>query len=164
MKEIVFMRHGKAEKGYDKNDFDRGLVTQRIQDLELTANRLKLDFKPDIILSSSAIRTKETTKHVVDFAQWQDVDVQYLKRFYNAEMSTLIDELTLLPNNIQRIMLVGHNPSITETAFNFCIPPRLYYISVGSYVRIKLDMKNWNEISHFSKKGIYVDSLSHKEM
>jgi phosphohistidine phosphatase len=167
MKEIVFMRHGKAEKGYNKVDFDRELYSPRITDLKLSAERLKSDFKPDLILSSSAVRTKETTINVVEFADWKDVEVQFLEKFYNAEMEVLIEELSFLPNTIQRVMLVGHNPSITETAFNFCFLPRtlrLYYISVGSFVRLKLDMENWSEIGEFKNKGIYVDNLSHKEM
>lgn len=167
MKEIVFMRHGKAEKGYHKDDFDRELYIPRITDLKLSADRLKIDFKPDLILSSSAVRTKETTQNVVEFAQWHDVEVQFLKKFYNAEMEILLEEISLLPNTVQRVMIVGHNPSITETAFNFSFLPRelkTYYISVGSFVRIKLDMENWSEIGDFSDKGIYVDSLSHKEM
>jgi len=164
MKEIVFMRHGKAEKGYNKVDFDRELYSPRITDLKLSAERLKSDFKPDLILSSSAVRTKESTKHVVEFAEWQDVEVHFLEKFYNTEMEVLIEELSLLPNTIQSVMIVGHNFSLTETAFNFCFPPRMNYISVGSFVRLKLDMENWSEIGEFTNKGIYVDSLSHKEM
>jgi phosphohistidine phosphatase len=66
---------------------------------------------PQAILSSSALRARQTAEAVAEVAHY-DGDVTYLDRLYMAEPEDYINALRELPNEVERVLLIGHNPGL----------------------------------------------------
>jgi phosphohistidine phosphatase len=79
---------------------------------ELLAARDEL---PDLVLCSSSRRTQET----LDRVQRQlgaELPVEIESGLYLASCETLLGRIRELPDDVERVMLVGHNPGIGELA------------------------------------------------
>ncbi len=72
------------------------------------------------IWCSSAARTRETLEYVKQGyaeqgANWQ-AELQVEKKLYHASAETMLSVLRLTPPDAQRVLMVGHNPGISELA------------------------------------------------
>ena len=117
-KQLLIMRHAKsswAEAGL--SDFERPLnkrgkrvmpqVAQFIQSQGLT---------PHLIVSSSANRAKSTSQLFVEHCDTANApELQLVKYFYHASADVYLEFLGKFNDeNVNTIMLVGHNPGLEE--------------------------------------------------
>ncbi|MDA3614104.1 SixA phosphatase family protein [Polluticaenibacter yanchengensis] len=118
MKTLWIVRHAKAEAiDWTKKDYDRKLKTSGKEDASKVAEKLKKNKLPlDIIICSSAKRTYETA---IVFAKTFNVDVSQiipLDHLYNADYLRYQVVLESLDPRYKNIMIIGHNPGITDFA------------------------------------------------
>ena len=113
MKEIFFLRHAKSSwDDFALKDFDRPLSTRGIQDAELMGNFFRSKkIKLDLVLSSPSKRTKETIEH---FFSKDKPKLEFIDNIYHASMEDILDELYQISEEINTIMIVGHNPSMHD--------------------------------------------------
>lgn len=146
MKTLYLIRHAKSD--WDKentDDFDRGLSKRGIKDLKLVGSYLlEKRIKPDLILSSPALRAKLTAKKISKKIKY-DKDIKYIDKLYMPDTETMLDILSLQKNKNKKIFLVNHNPALTELA-NILIDENIENIPTLGIVTIKFDIKNWKEI------------------
>ena len=64
---------------------------------------------PELILSSTALRTRETTKLAIEAGNW-DVDVILEKKIYEASFEAIINIIKSQDDKYYSICLVGHEP------------------------------------------------------
>ncbi len=108
---LILLRHAKSVSQFTSSDFNRTLNEKGRKDAPEVAKAFKLlDILPDIILCSTAIRTKETLALFN-----MDAPVQYLDDLYHASASEMFDIISE-NQNYQTIMVVGHNFGITNLA------------------------------------------------
>jgi phosphohistidine phosphatase len=108
---LILLRHAKSVSQFTSSDFNRTLNEKGRKDAPEVAKAFKLlGILPDIILCSTAIRTKETLALFN-----MDAPVQYLDNLYHASASEMLD-IILENKNYQTIMVVGHNFGITNLA------------------------------------------------
>jgi len=69
---------------------------------------------PDKILSSPARRARQTTELVAKACGYKK-SVDWQESFYGGDSDDLITALLHMPHNAERVMLVGHNPTLEET-------------------------------------------------
>jgi phosphohistidine phosphatase len=69
---------------------------------------------PDRILSSPAQRARQTAELVAKACGYTN-DIKWYDSFYGGNNEDLISALQQLPRDIERAMLVGHNPTLEET-------------------------------------------------
>ncbi len=95
-------------------DFDRPLNGRGNIAAPLMGKRLEAcGVMIDIILASTAQRVRETLKHLE--AQWQHGgQVIWEKQLYLASVPILLEHLSALDNHWSRVLLVGHNPGLSE--------------------------------------------------
>ncbi|WP_186299813.1 SixA phosphatase family protein, partial [Campylobacter jejuni] len=68
MKKIYIIRHAKASKSGDIDDFERKLTKSGKEDLKkLFKNLASHEIYPDLVLSSPAVRTAKTAKKIAKF-------------------------------------------------------------------------------------------------
>jgi phosphohistidine phosphatase len=143
MKKLLLIRHAKAthESGYA--DFERPLTDKGFKQCELMASRLIAEgIKPDAIVASPALRTLATAGA---FMQIMGLSTAISnKDIYDASESALLKVIYELPDDIDFIALVGHNPGISQV---------LYYLSGAikdvppcSVALIEFDLDTWAEI------------------
>ncbi len=118
-KTLIILRHGQARNaGISEHDHNRKL-TPRGREEAMWAGEALADRNiiPDMVLCSTATRTRETLAEVfVAFAQRPEA--VYSERIYNASENELLSKIMSVPQNISRLMVVGHNPGLYQLALS----------------------------------------------
>lgn len=147
MRQLILIRHAKSSwLNPSIDDFDRPLNKRGKRDAPFMAKLLSgKNIHPDIIISSPAKRTKLTA---LEFAKQLGVGSNATilnDKLYLASLTTLIKILKKLDDNVKIVLLVGHNPGLTDL-HNFLCKQEIDNIPTCGIVSMKTD-KNWSEIS-----------------
>ncbi|CAL4866824.1 2,3-bisphosphoglycerate-dependent phosphoglycerate mutase [Asticcacaulis sp. MM231] len=112
MKQLILMRHAKAEKDSESGeDFDRVLAPRGREEARSVAEALKAyGVKPDFALVSSAARTQGTFEEVK--AVLGDIPALVSEDFYNAGSEALRRAVEAHENDGQCLIVVAHNPGL----------------------------------------------------
>ncbi|MEU4910082.1 SixA phosphatase family protein [Streptomyces fradiae] len=112
---IVLLRHAKADWSQDA-DHERPLADRGRQEAPLAGRRLAdAGITPGLTLCSTAARTRETWKLVVTELPHRPRTV-YDERIYEASLGELIALLNETPEDVDDLLLIGHNPGIHALA------------------------------------------------
>ncbi|MBF0342078.1 MAG: histidine phosphatase family protein [Magnetococcales bacterium] len=113
-RQLIIMRHAKSAWDTDAaSDFDRPLARRGLQDAPRMGQwLLDQDLIPDFIVSSPAMRAKQTILEVCKVLDIKKKAVQWDARIYGAGTEELIEVLTELPKQTRIAMIVGHNPGL----------------------------------------------------
>ncbi|TNE71282.1 histidine phosphatase family protein [bacterium] len=114
MKIVLLQRHAKSDwSNAGLDDHDRPLNERGKKDAPLMAKFLvKQEVKPEIIISSTAVRAQETAMQHVKSGLIKAKQLHERKELYQFDGSTYPDVLSKLSDEYETAMLVGHNPSI----------------------------------------------------
>lgn len=155
-KQIALLRHGEAEPGMGvDSDLKRKLSDSGIYKLERLAQVLKdRNVFFDLLLKSPAQRTLQTADIVGKAIKVGAEEVH--NRFYLAECETLFKIINQLPENCQKVILVGHNPGISALLAYLTGEFQLS-LSAGMMAVMDLESARWNEVSRNS--GTLVEVL-----
>ena len=117
MKTILLLRHAKSDWGDSElTDFDRPLAKRGQNDAPLMGEVIKqFDHVPDLILSSPALRAKETAQ-LVAAACGYEKPIEWVETFYTGGCDDSLTILQGLPDKVERVMIIGHNPTMEELA------------------------------------------------
>ncbi|MFE1273213.1 SixA phosphatase family protein [Streptomyces sp. NPDC058757] len=111
IRRIVLLRHAKADWGQE-TDHERPLAERGRKDAPVAGRRLAqsgIDF--DLALCSTAARTRETWKLAVHELAERPRTV-YEERIYEASPGELIALLNEVPEDVDDLLVIGHNPGI----------------------------------------------------
>jgi len=114
MKALTIIRHAKAERpeGY-ATDFERPLTERGLKDAARAADILaRIEPAVDWWLSSPALRCRQTSERMVTAYGYTN-NIQWEPTVYEAAPETLLSLLGQIPQDIQHVVLVGHNPGVT---------------------------------------------------
>jgi phosphohistidine phosphatase len=117
MKTVLLLRHAKSDWGQpDLADFDRPLNQRGFKDASLIGQILAgAECVPDKIIASPAKRAKQTAELVAGACGYKK-SIQWAERFYDGHSNDMLAALQSLSDTVQRPLLVGHNPTMEETA------------------------------------------------
>ncbi len=162
MKTLALMRHSNAVdvlNGNVKHDIERPLSDAGIALLEQALKFLKAhQIKPNYVLCSTATRTKQTLNWVQE-ALAPEAHIEYEEDMYGADAETLTELLTNLPAEAESVLVIGHNPSISEVSHNLSdnmgaedvIIKHRHPLTPCQVNVFQLDTNNWDEL--FSSTG-----------
>ena len=145
MKTLYLLRHAKSSWA-DGNlaDFDRPLNGRGKRAAETIGDYLKANnITPDLILCSTALRTRETLALVTEAAEWT-TDVRYDQGIYEASSSRLVEVVSEIENDRDVVMLIGHNSGLEELLF--LLTQQREEMSTGTLAKIVLNMTTWTAI------------------
>ncbi|MEU6345592.1 histidine phosphatase family protein [Streptomyces sp. NPDC046977] len=112
---IVLLRHAKADWPAVP-DHERPLADRGRKEAPVAGRRLmELDIPFDLTLCSSAVRTRETWKLVAHELPHRPRTV-YEERLYDATLGDLLALLNETPEDVDDLLLVGHNPGVHALA------------------------------------------------
>jgi phosphohistidine phosphatase len=118
MKKLILVRHAKSswnEPGL--SDRDRPLNDRGERDAPKMGERLaKEGVKPDVILSSPAVRALATAQIIAGKLDFRRKDIRVDERLYLADADDLLEVIRELDDEAKRVMLVGHNPGLADLA------------------------------------------------
>ena len=117
MKELLILRHGKARiDAPGGTDFDRKLAPRGRRAASRVADYLmRRGAKPDLVLVSPALRTRETWELMAPGFP-AGIKVRLEARLYLASREALRARLARLADDFDRVLLIGHNPGLHELA------------------------------------------------
>jgi phosphohistidine phosphatase len=119
---LVLLRHAKAETPGAELDFDRKLTVKGETDADAAGAWLADErLRPDLVLCSPAARTRQTW-HGAAVALEQahpgngSPEVRYEKGLYFGGRTEVFDLLKTVPDTIRTVLVVGHNPTMSEVS------------------------------------------------
>ena len=158
MKHLTLLRHAKSSwKDPDLDDFDRPLNKRGRQDAPFMGQRLAMHGEaPEVIISSPANRARRTTELVASALHYKKSTIKLEPRIYDASVETLIKLVNQFDDAWQRVMLVGHNPGLTDLAkaLTHC---DLDNIVTCGVVKIEFDAISWSNIQCNSGRLLFYD-------
>lgn len=118
-KRLTLIRHANAEQDADVRDFDRPLSRKGRGEAQDMAERfLARGSKPDLILTSAAVRTRDTAEA---FAKVLGIPPRLLQAddsLYLADGEQLIGAIRAVGPRVGHLMVIGHNPGISAAAIS----------------------------------------------
>jgi phosphohistidine phosphatase len=146
MKILLLLRHAKSSwKDESLADRERPLAKRGLQDAPRIGKLLREEnLLPDMILSSTALRARQTVELVVDAASYSG-EVRWLDTLYAAAPEDILDAVNLLPESCACVMVVGHNPGMDELLS--LLTGEEENLTTAALAQIDLPVAGWNQVS-----------------
>jgi phosphohistidine phosphatase len=154
MKQLYIARHAKSSWDFSGiSDHERPLIEKGIKRTKLIADYLlQNNDKPDLIISSFAVRAYETAALIAKALSYPKENIRVENNLYHSDIDILFDHLYSLPNSINSVMMFGHNPTFTEFA-NYFLKNKIDWLPTSAVVCIAFKTDKWEDI-HRAKKNI----------
>ncbi len=158
MKTLFLVRHAKSSwNDAALPDKDRPLNDRGRRDAPKMGERLaKRDVKPDLILSSPAMRALETAEIIAKKLDYRRKDIVVDDRLYAVGADDLLDVIHELDDKLERVMLFGHNPELTELAHR--LSNKITDMPTCAVAEFAFDAKSWSSIGKGKPARVTLDS------
>jgi phosphohistidine phosphatase len=115
---LTLVRHAHAEwPDYTGRDFDRPLTPRGLEDALATALAIRsAGLQPAMLLSSPARRARDTAMILARELGIAEPALHFDDELYNASVATLRATGTRAAGKYRHVLLVGHNPGVSEFA------------------------------------------------
>ncbi|MDD5370021.1 MAG: histidine phosphatase family protein [Anaerolineaceae bacterium] len=162
MKTLLLMRHAKSSwKEQDLKDRKRPLSKRGKRNAPQMGKLVhEKELIPQLILSSSAVRAKETTELFCQALGYQG-EVRYLDELYMAEADEILAVLAPLPDDLERVMVIGHNPGL-ESLLPM-LTKRVAALPTAAIAYLAVPVDSWKDI-HKKTHAELIELWSPKEM
>lgn len=154
MKKLYLLRHAKSDHNHRIDDHERSINERGRSACLQVVDYIKAEgITPDLILSSSSRRTKETATILIEEV-YPDIKLRLSDRLYLATAGEIIRSINMLEDSCKSVMLVGHNPGLHECtvllAGDGSDKEALLRIEQGfptaALVIVECDIANWQEL------------------
>lgn len=166
MKQLFLLRHAKSSWANPSlDDLDRPLNKRGIRQLSIMAPVLQADGALDSsIFTSKAERAQQTVNGILDKAK-SNTHPKHDKELYTFNRKKLLKWLYKLPDEENKVLVVGHNPAIEELV-SYLLKTEIDAIPTCSYVHLEIDTPSWSALSPLQatvKNFVTPSSASYKE-
>lgn len=119
MRTLLLLRHAEATPvAPGRHDSERPLTDDGLRQAAAVATALRTGrLEPDLVISSSALRTQQTAE-ALEF----DAPVQIDRRLYNAGSDTILEVLHEVVGDPSVVLVVGHAPGVPALAHDLADP------------------------------------------
>lgn len=159
MKTLYFLRHAKTEaKVPGQEDFDRSLNGQGKNDAMLMSKILakRMVHPIDQLITSPSKRTLGTLGYFAQELGIDNTSIIQEPKLYNATKEEMLESLWGLDDQLSTIMLIGHNPGISDIVdhlSNSAVDP----LPTAGIACMEFEVEAWNEIGSKAGKLLYQD-------
>jgi len=146
MKTLLILRHAKSSWKYTNlSDHKRPLNKRGKKAAPLMGQLLyEQDLVPDIILSSTARRAQDTAEIVAEASGFEG-EIYYLDDLYHGWPSDYIEALRSLSDEIDSVMVVGHNPGLES--FLELLTGAGEHFPTAALAYIRLPIQAWSKLN-----------------
>ncbi len=146
VKTLLILRHAKSSwKNANLADFDRPLNRRGKRDAPRVGALLKQEeIIPDLIISSAAARALATAEAAA-LASGCESEIQTTRQLYHAWPEAYIELLQAVPDQYQRVMVVGHNPGMESLAEE--LAGEWIRMPTAALVQISIEIDQWSKLS-----------------
>jgi phosphohistidine phosphatase len=157
MKTLLIMRHAESSSNFLGNDFDRPLTKNGELEALIMAKKIKdKAIKIDAIISSNAHRTTQTASIIAEKIEFDITKINWHSELYHAPPSKIIKCIEACENKINTLLIVCHNPGITDFVNKITrfITPNM---PTAGMVAVTLNIDDWSEFSIAKTELLFFD-------
>lgn len=158
MKTLFLVRHAKSSRDDPQlTDKERPLNDRGRRDAPRMGVRLAKDgVKPDLIVSSPAVRALTTAELIAKELDYTVDDIAVDNRLYAATTDQLLAVIREHGEKPKHLMLVGHNPEFTALASS--LSSDIADMPTCAVAEFRLDIRSWADVGAESvqKAKLYV--------
>ena len=144
MKTLYVLRHAKSDWNDARlTDFERPLNERGLNAArKMGAFLRERGVAPDLIVSSPARRARETAEIVKDAAGFS-AKIRFEPRIYEASLGDLLEIISEVENDCEKLLIVGHNPGFEQLVGN--LTGEFQPMPTAAFADIELEIENWSE-------------------
>ena len=147
MKTLILTRHAKSSWKTPSPDHDRGLKKRGMRDAKMMGEYLRaVGIAPDIVLSSDARRAKKTARKIYEKAGMDGVPLIFERKLYDIDSDSMCRYIQSLSDDYDSVMIVGHNPAISECALEYSANDIFGWIPTTGVAILKFESEGWRDI------------------
>lgn len=146
MRTLYVLRHAKSDwnaaygADHERPLNPRGIAAAKTMG-RLLAERREL---PDRILCSSALRTRQTIELAIAAGDWNRTPILE-PALYLASPGTVLDLLCEQPDDVDSLLLVGHQPTCADLVRRLTGDPPPRFVT-AALARVELDVDSWRQV------------------
>lgn len=143
------MRHAKSSwENPSLTDFDRPLLAKGIKRTVVVAGFLEeKGLKPDLIYSSGAQRAFSTAKQIINAMHLDNVPLIKKDGFYPGNVSHFLSCVKAVENECRHLMLIGHNPAISDLINVLALEYRIDWLKTSDVVVFEYGNQPWSSLN-----------------
>jgi phosphohistidine phosphatase len=148
LKRLTLMRHGNAQwKDPQISDFDTPLNRRGTSEAEAMGRRLmELQLVPTILLTSNARRAAQTAEIIARELGVSGRNVRHEESLYLAPAQDILRIIQSTGPRIAHVMIVGHNPGISEAAQLLAPNRGITDMGTASACSFTFDTNSWSDV------------------
>ena len=168
-KKILLLRHAKSSwKHPDLSDHDRPLNKRGRAAAPVIGAWLRQNgHVPDLILSSTSVRTRQTIESL-NLPAEPAIHVEFLPELYHAAPEALLTALRSASDTSNCVMIVGHQPGLSsfagmfsERAERHCVQAYEHFPTAAVAV-FQTDTANWSDLGFCS--AVFTDFVKPRDL
>jgi len=146
MKTVILVRHGKASHDdISMADVQRPLTAEGRKRTKRIARYLAdKNIGIEKLITSPAVRAFETAKILACELEISPADFIIEKSIYEAVPDQIFNVLFALPEEVNRVMIVGHNPALYLFAVQYMQTP-VDSLPTSGVVSLEFDTEKWTD-------------------
>lgn len=146
MKTVLFLRHGKSDWDAPfEHDHERPLAKRGRKAAKAVGRYLtRVRQTPDAVITSTALRARDTIAIASEAGSWE-VPIRESQALYGASPENLMRVIHSEPDENERLMLVGHEPTWSETV-GLLIGQANIRFPTGAVACINFDVDTWSAV------------------
>jgi len=158
MKTLYLVRHAKSSWSEPAlPDHDRPLNERGLRDVATMGQRLaQRGVLPDLLLSSPATRALTTAEQLAKALGIKRKDIVVNDRLYAAPANELLSVIQGLGDEPESVMLVAHNPGLTELAHHFA--SEIIELPTCAIAEFRFAALTWTDIGQAEPGHVVLDS------
>ena len=159
MKTLYLMRHAKSSWSFDElRDQERPLNDRGRDDAPRMGQALaKRGIKPDLIVSSPAVRALSTAVLVARELGYERDSIGVEPAIYQADLDTLLAVVRGLPDTAGAVLLTGHNPTVTDVANALSPSPLSGEMPTAAVICLLFNTDQWAEVKQANAEFYFYD-------
>jgi phosphohistidine phosphatase len=159
MKRLLLFRHAKSSWNDEGAlDFTRTLAPRGEHDAPEMGNRLRnRGIAVDLVLASPAARAKRTAALVAAALGYAEERIALATELYLASPGALLEAIGRQPDSAATLLVVAHNPGLTELANLLVAGLNLDNLPTAGVVAIDCDTLRWADVARAPHTLVFYD-------
>jgi phosphohistidine phosphatase len=146
MKTLYFLRHAKSSWATDQPDHLRPLKERGRLDARILSRYVAPQYKaPELVLNSDATRAIQTGVFFHDAFGLKQEQIKMMHQMYDFSGEQVLYLIKNLPENVSRVLLVGHNHAFTALV-NMLGDLKIDNLPTCGFVHIDFTCNQWKDV------------------
>jgi phosphohistidine phosphatase len=146
VKLLYLLRHAKSSwKHPELADHDRPLAGRGRRAGQVIAKHIRdQGIAPELVLCSTAKRARQTLERIEPALGRRTVHVE--RELYGASAAELLERLRRVPDWVESVLIIGHNPGIQDLAIELTGAPEVQ-AKYPTAALAMLTLRSWRELA-----------------